>query len=96
MWDNVYDYYGMTKDEFQEKWEAAVQDSAEFYLVMQAVFEQENMSISEEEVNAYILSSGYTESELEEAVEEFGMGYWRQNTMADKALRYLAEKVTVL
>ena len=63
---------------------------------MQAVFEQENMSISEEEVNAYILSSGYTESELEEAVEEFGMGYWRQNTMADKALRYLAEKVTVL
>lgn len=96
MWDNVYDYYGMTKDEFQEKLEAAVQDSAEFYLVMQAVFEQENMSISEEEVNAYILSSGYTESELEEAVEEFGMGYWRQNTMADKALRYLAEKVTVL
>lgn len=38
MWDSVYDYYGMTKDEFQEKLEAAVQDSAEFYLVMQAVF----------------------------------------------------------
>lgn len=54
------------------------------------------MTISEEEVNAYILSSDYTESELESAIDEFGIGYWRQNTMADKVLRYLAEKVTIL
>ena len=96
MWEDVYDYYGMTKSEFQEKLENAVKDSAEFYLVMQAIFEQEDMTISEEEVNAYILSSDYTESELESAIDEFGIGYWRQNTMADKVLRYLAEKVTIL
>ena len=95
MWDNVYDYYDMNKQEYKENLENAAKDSAKFYMVMQAVFEKEGMALSEEEMNDYIIKSDYTENEIDQAIEEFGLGYWKQNAMADKVLQFLTAKITV-
>ena len=95
MWKDVYAYYDMTKAEFQKQLEESATESAKFYMLMQRVFEKEGMTLSEEEVQSFIMASDYTESEVAEAIKTYGEGYWHQNAMADKVMEFLAGKVVV-
>ena len=93
MWDDVYDYFGMTKEEYEANMDEVVTASVKYYMVMQAIFEQEGMTMTEAEVIDHILASGYAEAELEQAWEDFGEGYWWQNAMAEKVMLYIADTV---
>lgn len=95
MWKDVYAYYDMTKAEFQKQLEESATESAKFYMLMQRVFEEEGMTLSEEEVQSFIMASDYTESEVAEAIKTYGEGYCHQNAMADKVMEFLAGKVVV-
>ena len=93
MWDDVYDYFGMTKEEYEANMDEVVTASVKYYMVMQAIFEQEGMTMTEAEVIDHILASGYAEAELVQAWEDFGEGYWWQNAMAEKVMLYIADTV---
>ena len=95
MWKDMYDYTGMTKDEYNKAAQTATDDTAKFYIMAQALFEKEGLSITEVDVEELILSSGYTKSTIETAYSDYGQGYWYQNTLAEKAIRNLMEKVEI-
>lgn len=95
MWKDMYDYTGMTKEEYNKSAQTATDDTTKFYIMAQAIFEKEGLSITEADVEELILSSGYTKSTIETAYKDYGKGYWYQNTLAEKAIRNLMEKVEV-
>ena len=94
MWKDKYDYFGKTKEEFEQMVEDAVNDTAEFSLVTQAVYEKEGLSIKDSDVDDFIKEfSDY--GNTEDAVKDYGRGYWVQGTKSKAAIEYLASLVKV-
>lgn len=95
VWKDMYDYTGMTKEEYEKTAQTASEDTAKFYIMAQALFEKEGLTVSQEEVEEFMVKSGYTKSTIETAYSDYGKGYWYQQVLSEKAIRFLMEKVNV-
>lgn len=94
-WNSYLDYYGMTKSEYKAMLASSATESAEQNLIMQAVFEQMGLTLTDEDVNTAIIEAGYAESAIDTAVENYGMEYWKQFAISYKVVSEIAATVRV-
>ena len=95
-WDSMEDYYGMTKAELKEIIREQAQTQTDQVMIAWMIFEQENLSVSEDDRKEYLENYGYEASEYKVAVEEFGKGYVEQGVVIVAVTNYLAEKVEIV
>ena len=80
-------------DALVEDQKEAIENAAKSVLVIQAVAEKENISVTEEDVNSFILDAylSATEEVLPQIKEYYGLGYWAQQTLSDRVYTLIAD-----
>ncbi len=88
---NMFDYYGMTKDELKEKCDEAAKTNVAFAMYMQAIYEKEGLSFTDEELKDYITST-YTAGDYDAALEAYnGVNYWAEQYIEQLVYNHLVE-----
>ena len=93
---DVLDMRKMTKKEYKEEVLNSAKEQAEKNLIMQALFEKFNLSVSEDDLKAVSTSLGVSEDEYDQAVERFGEPYLYQQAMIKAVNNYLAENYNLI
>ncbi|MBP5494694.1 MAG: FKBP-type peptidyl-prolyl cis-trans isomerase [Lachnospiraceae bacterium] len=93
---DVLDMRKMTKKEYKEEIKKSAREQAEKNLIYQALFEKFDLSVSQEDLNALILTLGFEEGEYDQAVERFGEPYLYQQAMIKDVNNYLAENYNLI
>ena len=96
MWKSIEDYYGMTVSELKEELKDLAKEQADQVMIAQMIFEQEGLTISDEEREEYLVNYGYKADAYDEAVENSGKGYIEQGAMVLAVTNYLVEKMEVV
>ena len=65
-------------------------------MIAQMIFEQEKLTISEDDRKEYLESYGYKATEYKAAVAETGKGYVEQGSIIVAVTNYLASKVEIV
>ena len=95
-WDSMEDYYGMTKEELKKELRGYAEAQADQAMIAQMVFEQEKLTVSEDDRKEYLESYGYKATEYKSAVADTGKGYIEQGSIIVAVTNYLAEKVEIV
>lgn len=94
-WSSMEDYYGMTVAELKETLKGYAETQADQAMIAQMIFEQENITISEEDRTEYLESYGYEADQYDDAVASSGKGYVEQGAMIVAVTNYLVEKMEI-
>ncbi|MBO5198512.1 MAG: FKBP-type peptidyl-prolyl cis-trans isomerase [Lachnospiraceae bacterium] len=92
---NFEGYVGMSEAKYDKTLYETVQTQANQELIYQAAFEQEGLSVTEDDAVAYMVESGYTQDDYTESVETYGLGYVMQPMIAIAVIDAIAETATV-
>ena len=93
---DVLDMRKMTKKEYRQEIKKSSREQAEKNLIYQALFEKFGLSVSQEDLDALIITLGFSEGEYDEAVERFGEPYLYQQAMITNVNNYLAENYNLI
>lgn len=96
MWDSMEEYYGMTKEELKKELRGYAETQADQAMIAQMIFEQENLTVSEDDRKEYLESYGYKATEYKAAVADTGKGYIEQGSIIVAVTNYLAGKVEIV
>ncbi|MBE5947980.1 MAG: hypothetical protein E7261_03005 [Lachnospiraceae bacterium] len=94
-WKSHLDYYEMSRSEYKAMVKKSATDSAKQNLVLQAAFEKLGFQLTDEDVKTAIIESGYTEADMDTAIENYGMPYWKQFAITYKVVTEIAKTVRV-
>lgn len=94
-WKSHYDYFQKSRSEYKAMVETTATDAAKQNLVLQAAFEKLGLEITDEDVKTAIIESGYTEADVDTAIENYGMPYWKQFAITYKTVTEIAKTVRV-
>ena len=95
-WDSMEEYYGMTKEELKKELRGYAEAQADQAMIAQMIFEQEKLSVSEDDRKEYLESYGYKATEYKLAVADTGKGYVEQGSIIVAVTNYLMEKVEIV
>ncbi len=95
-WDSIEDYYGMTVAELKETLKGYAEVQANQAMIAQAIFEQERLTVSEEDREEYLESYGYDADEYDEAVASSGKGYVEQGAIIVAVTNYLVKNMEIV
>lgn len=97
MWDSYLDYYSVSRSEYKDMIKETTEKTVKEALVLQYIYEDLKLTITNEEINETIFSFGYEESDagLTAGIEDYTMPYLRQLTAGNKVITYLSENVTI-
>lgn len=93
--------YGMTAEQYEEEMQASAEEATKQIIAMQAIAEQEGLTVTEEEVDARIQENatayGYEDpEEYRTALEENdGLKSFREFLMSEKVTEFLVENAVV-
>lgn len=95
-WEMTWrDFIGMSDSEYEAQLRLNAEEKVKSQLMIQAIFEKEQMTITEEEYNAVISSLGGSDELSNQIVEEYGEGHIRQTAMKNMVEKFLNDKVTL-
>ncbi|MBO4311050.1 MAG: FKBP-type peptidyl-prolyl cis-trans isomerase [Lachnospiraceae bacterium] len=90
-YDDVYTMRGMSKSEYRQYIREAAGTEAKKNLVMQALYEQYGLNITDEKVKEVTASFGLSSDSQSDVVDRFGENYLKQQTVIKVVNDYLAE-----
>lgn len=90
------DFIGMSDSEYEAELRLNAEDKVKSQLMIQAIFEAENMTITDEAYNAVIAELGGSDELSNQIVEEYGEGYIRQEAMKDLVEEFLNSKAVLI
>ena len=90
------DFIGMSESEYEAELRLSAEDTVKSQLMIQAIFEAENMTITDEAYNAVIAELGGSDELSNQIVEEYGEGYIRQAAMKDLVEEFLNNKAVLI
>lgn len=88
---DIYDMKSMNKEEYDADVKKRAKEAAEKALIIQAAFENFNLTVSQDSINAVLQSYAYEEDQYDEAVERFGEPYIYQMAMEKELESYLKD-----
>lgn len=94
-WKSYLDYYEMSKSEYKEMLKKTATDAVNQNLVLQAAFEQMGLALTDEDVKLAIEEAGYEDADMNLAIEQHGMPYWKQFAMTYKVINEIAATVKI-
>ncbi len=90
------DFIGVSDSEYEAELRIHAEDTVKSQLMIQAIFEAENMTITDEAYNAVIAELGGSDELSNQIVEEYGEGYIRQAAMKDLVEEFLNSKAVLI
>ncbi len=92
---NKYDYYGMTKDEYNKFIKEKATLDADHYMIVEAIWKQfDDIKITEDDIVSFWKDQGAAE-DYDELLKTYGKGYATRMALSDVLIEYLAEHVQV-
>lgn len=88
------EYTGMSQEEYQASVDEAAKDECISILAYQAIAENNNISVSDDDIKAYI-EEMYGEGSYDTTLESYGKPYLAQETLQNKVQELLVENATV-
>lgn len=93
---DVLDMRKMDKKEYRQEILRSAKEQADENLIMQALFEKFNLTVSDEDIKEVTSSFGFNEDEYDQAVERFGEPYLYEQAMIKVVNNYLAENYNLI
>lgn len=93
---DVLDMRKMDKKEYRQEVLKSAKEQADENLIMQALFEKFNLSVTDEDIKEVTSSFGFNEDEYDQAVERFGEPYLYEQAMINVVNNYLAENYNLI
>lgn len=93
---DVLDMRKMDKKEYRQEIIKSAKEQADENLIMQALFEKFNLTVSDEDIKEVTSSFGFNEDEYDQAVERFGEPYLYEQAMIKVVNNYLAENYNLI
>ena len=93
---DVLDMRKMDKKEYRQEVLKSAKEQADENLIMQALFEKFNLTVSDEDIKEVTSSYGFKEDEYDKAVERFGEPYLYEQAMIKAVNNYLAENYNLI
>ena len=93
---DVLDMRKMDKKEYRQEVLKSAKEQADENLIMQALFEKFNLSVTDEDIKEVTSSYGFKEDEYDKAVERFGEPYLYEQAMIKAVNNYLAENYNLI
>ena len=93
---DVLDMRKMDKKEYRQEVLKSAKEQADENLIMQALFEKFNLTVSDEDIKEVTSSFGFNEDEYDQAVERFGEPYLYEQAMINVVNNYLAENYNLI
>ena len=93
---DVLDMRKMDKKEYRQEILRSAKEQADENLIMQALFEKFNLTVSDEDIKEVTSSYGFKEDEYDKAVERFGEPYLYEQAMIKVVNNYLAENYNLI
>ena len=94
-WDSIYDYYQMDESKFNEMVKSDAESQCDFYLIVQKIFEDRGLKLTDEDIEACLKTRGYDAESLDKLYESYGKGYIYQSAMGDKVRAYVTDLAKV-
>ena len=93
---DVLDMRKMDKKEYRQEVLKSAKEQADENLIMQALFEKFDLSVTDEDIKEVTSSYGFKEDEYDKAVERFGEPYLYEQAMINVVNNYLAENYNLI
>ena len=93
---DVLEMRKMDKKEYRQEVLKSAKEQADENLIMQAIFEKFNLSVTDEDIKEVTSSYGFKEDEYDKAVERFGEPYLYEQAMIKAVNNYLAENYNLI
>ncbi len=93
---DVLDMRKMDKKEYRQEILRSAKEQVDENLIMQALFEKFNLTVSDEDIKEVTSSFGFNEDEYDQAVERFGEPYLYEQAMIKVVNNYLAENYNLI
>ena len=93
---DVLDMRKMDKKEYRQEVLKSAKEQADENLIMQALFEKFDLSVTDEDIKEVTSSFGFNEDEYDQAVERFGEPYLYEQAMINVVNNYLAENYNLI
>ncbi len=93
--ENWSDYIQMSDAEFEAEVRIRAEETVKKQLLIQAIFESENMTVTQDDLNKVVLEFESDLSAYDQVIEEYGQGYIYQLAMEDIVKNFLVEQITV-
>ena len=93
--ENWSDYIKMSDAEFEAEVRIRAEETVKKQLLIQAVFESENLTVTQDDLNKVVLEFESDLSAYDQVIEEYGQGYIYQQAMEDVVKNFLVEQITV-
>lgn len=106
--NNIKNTYGMTVDQFKEQQsmsdddynnevEASAKNTIKMKLIVEAIAERENITVSDEEYQDYLEDgANQTKTTVDKYEEEYGKDNIKQQVLSQKVLEYVCDNVKVV
>lgn len=91
-YDTVYDYYGMEENEYESYVSEKGIREATLAVIVQAIAEQQGISVTQDDVERYLEQQQMEES-LAELSDQYGQGYLYHITLQDKVFDFIESKL---
>ena len=93
---DVLEMRKMDKKEYRQEVLKSAKEQADENLIMQALFEKFDLTVSDEDIKEVTSSFGFNEDEYDQAVERFGEPYLYEQAMINVVNNYLAENYNLI
>ena len=93
---DVLDMRKMDKKEYRQEVLKSAKEQADENLIMQALFEKFDLSVTDDDIKEVTSSFGFNEDEYDQAVERFGEPYLYEQAMINVVNNYLAENYNLI
>ena len=93
---DVLEMRKMDKKEYKQEVLRSAKEQADENLIMQALFEKFNLTVSDGDIKEVTSSLGFKEDEYDKAVERFGEPYLYEQAMIKAVNNYLAENYNLI
>lgn len=93
---DVLEMRKMDKKEYRQEVLKSAKEQADENLIMQALFEKFNLTVTDEDIKEVTSSYGFKEDEYDQAVERFGEPYLYEQAMIKAVNNYLAENYNLI
>jgi len=96
-WPSYLDYYGTNRSGYKDMVKETTESVVKEALVLQYIYEELGLSITDEEINDTIINLGYDANDtgIAAGIADYTMPYLRQITANDKVVDHLAANATV-
>ncbi|MDO4188971.1 MAG: FKBP-type peptidyl-prolyl cis-trans isomerase [Lachnospiraceae bacterium] len=88
------EYNGMSQEDYLVEVEESAKESELTILALQAIAENDGITVSEDDIKAFV-ESVYGEGSYDSTLESYGKAYLAQTALQDKVGNYLVEKATI-